>query len=66
MSTAINATPTEKKIKEHLVQSVELLFTGSGNGGRSFVRDLTKDQYVRIQKCTGIDFSALIAIREKQ
>lgn len=66
MGTAVNATPTEKRTKEHLVQSVELLFTGSGNGGRPLVRDLTKDQYIRLQKCTGVDFSALIAIREKQ
>ena len=66
MATAINATKTEKRVKEHLTQSVELLFTGEGNGGRSFIRDLTKDQYIRIQKCTGVDFSDLIAIREKQ
>jgi ribosomal protein S11 len=66
MGQAINATATEKRTKEHLVQSVELLFTGKGNGGRDLIRDLTKDQYVRMQKCTGINFGTLIAIREKQ
>lgn len=66
MATAVSATKTEKRIKELLTQLIELLFTGEGNGGRLLVRDLTKDQYVRIQKVTGVDFSELIAIREKQ
>ncbi len=66
MSTPKDATPTEKTVKELLVRSVEILFTGKGNGGRSLIRDLTKDQYVRLQKCTSVDYSALIAIREKQ
>jgi hypothetical protein len=66
MSKVIPATPTEKAVKEHLVIAVELLFTGKGKGGRDLIRDLTKNQYERIQKCTGIDFKKFIGIRNKQ